>query len=127
MADEKRLYAIRGATGAQNTKESIISNVAQMCLQIFKENALCAEDIVSIQFTQTQDLTAQNAAAALRLGQNEFDVSSVALFTMQEPNIDGSPKNMVRVLVTAYLPNGAQRHHVYINGGEKLRPDFAKK
>ena len=126
MDDSKRLYGIRGASCAENTKESIRKNVAEMCLRIFKENGLTERAGVSVQFTQTDDLTAQNASAAFRLGQNELDVSKIALFTMQEPKIDDSPKKMIRVLVTAYLKDGASVRHVYINGAEKLRPDFAK-
>ena len=123
----KRLYGLRGATGAENNSDSIRKNIVEMCLSLFKDNNLNAEDIVSIQFTQTSDLTAMNAAAALRKGQNEFDVSQIALFTCQEPEIDNSPEKMVRVLVTCYMEEGSKLNHVYINGGEKLRPDFAKK
>ncbi|MBR6913109.1 MAG: chorismate mutase, partial [Treponema sp.] len=62
----KRLYGLRGATGAENTKESIQKNVVEMCLKLFAENSLSPEDIVSIQFTQTGDLTAMNPVAAIR-------------------------------------------------------------
>lgn len=138
----KRLYGVRGATGAENTKESISKNVCEMCLEIVKKNNLRAEDIVSIQFTQTNDLDEMNPAAALRKGQSEFDFSSVPLFCSQEPSIKNSPEKMVRVLFTAYFDfdedkgegdkdgktgngNAKKIKHVYINGGEKLRPDFA--
>lgn len=123
----RRLFGIRGATGAENSKESIQKNVVEMCLSIFSLNGISPEDIVSVQFTQTGDLTAMNPAAALRRGQSDFDVSSCALFSSQELEVDGSPEKMVRVLVTCYLDEGAELHHVYINGGERLRPDFAKK
>ena len=127
LMNMKRLYALRGATGAENTADSIRSNVSEMCLTLFQKNNLSPEDIVSIQFTMMSDLTAMNPAAALRRGQNEFDVSNIALFTSQEAQIDNSPEKMIRVLVTCYLPEKSELHHVYINGGEKLRPDFASK
>ena len=123
----KRLYGLRGATGAENTKESIKNGVVEMCLKLFEENNLAPEDIVSIHFTMTKDLTAMNPAAALRTGQSKFDVSQCALFSSQEVDIDGSPEKMVRVMVTCYLPENSKLNHVYIHGGEKLRPDFAKK
>lgn len=97
-----------------------------MCLEILKRNNLKTEDIVSIQFTQTRDLDVMNPAAALRKGQSEIDFSSVPLFCSQEPEIKGSPEKLVRVLFTAYLEENAKVSHVYINGGEKLRPDFIK-
>jgi len=123
----KRLYGLRGATGAENTMESIQANVVEMCLKLLKENNLQPDDIVSIQFTQTIDLTAMNPAAAIRRGQSEFDVSKCALFCSQEPVIDNSPEKMIRVLITCYLEENSVLNHVYINGGEKLRPDFCKK
>lgn len=123
----KRLYGIRGATGAENTKESVISNVCEMCLRIVKDNEINTGDIVSIQFTQTKDLNLMNPAAALRKGQDEVDFSQVPLFCSQEPDIAGSPEKLVRVLFTVYLSENHAVKPVYINGGEKLRPDFAKK
>ena len=122
-----RLFGIRGATGAENTKESVIRNVGQMFSQLAEENNLKSEDIVSIQFTITADLNQMNPAAALRRGNPPIDVSRVPLFCSQEPQIEGSPEKMIRVLITTYLEDDAKVVPVYINGGEKLRPDFAKK
>ena len=122
-----RLFGIRGATGAENTKESVIRNVGQMFSQLAKDNNLKSEDIVSIQFTITADLNQMNPAAALRRGNPPIDVSRVPLFCSQEPQIKGSPEKMIRVLITTYLEDDAKVVPVYINGGEKLRPDFAKK
>ncbi|MCR5172282.1 MAG: chorismate mutase [Treponema sp.] len=122
-----RLFGIRGATGAENTKESVIQNVGQMFSELVKENNLKSEDIVSIQFTITDDLTLMNPAAALRRGNPPIDVSRVPLFCSQEPKIEGSPEKMIRVLITTYLEDNAKVVPVYINGGEKLRPDFAAK
>ena len=122
-----RLFGIRGATGAENTKESVIQNVGQMFSQLAKENNLKSEDIVSIQFTITADLNQMNPAAALRRGNPPIDVSRVPLFCSQEPQIEGSPEKMIRVLITTYLEDDAKVVPVYINGGEKLRPDCAKK
>ncbi|MBQ9909772.1 MAG: chorismate mutase [Treponema sp.] len=123
----ERVFAIRGATGAENKTDSIVKNVCEMCLRLFAENNLSQKDFVSIQFTITRDLNVMNPAMALRKGQSEFDVSQIPLFCSQEPEILGSPEKMIRVLVTAYMDAQARPVPVYINGGEKLRPDFAKK
>jgi len=122
-----RLYGIRGATGADNTKESITKNVCEMMKAIYTSNNIKPEDTVSIQFTITTDLDIMNPAAALRKGETGINFSGCALFCSQEPVIVNSPEKMIRVLVTAYLPEQTAVKHVYINGGEKLRPDFAAK
>ena len=124
---DKRLFGLRGASGAENTKPSIQNGVTDMCRRLFEQNRLEPEDIVSIHFTMTKDLTALNPAFALRHGDVGIDVSGCALFSSQEVDIEGSPEGMIRVLVHAYLPKDAQPSHAYVNGGEKLRPDFVKK
>ncbi|MBQ7158732.1 MAG: chorismate mutase [Treponema sp.] len=123
----KRLYGLRGASGAENTKESVQTGVTDMCRALFADNNLSPEDIVSVHFTLTKDLTALNPAFALRHGDVGIDVSSLALFSSQEVDIEGSPTGMIRVLVHAYLEEGSKPKHVYVNGGEKLRPDFVRK
>lgn len=122
----KRLYGLRGASGAENTPESVQKGVTEMCRRLFLDNALLPEDIVSIHFTLTKDLTALNPAFALRHGDVGIDVSGCALFSSQEVDIQGSPAGMIRVLVTAYVEEGTSPQHVYINGAEHLRPDFVR-
>ena len=124
---KKRLYGLRGATGAENTQASMQQHVAEMCKSLFTENKLQSEDIVSIHFTLTKDLTAVNPCAALRKSDIDIDVSKCALFASQEVDIENAPTQMIRILITAYLPENATIHHCYIHGAEKLRPDFAKK
>ena len=105
----ERVFAIRGATGAENKTDSIVKNVCEMCLRLFAENNLSQKDFVSIQFTITRDLNVMNPAMALRKGQSEFDVSQIPLFCSQEPEILGSPEKMIRVLVTAYMDAQARQ------------------
>lgn len=124
---EKRLYGIRGATGVENTATSITEEVGKMCSDIFTKNNIDPEDIVSIQFTMTDDITKLNAAAALRKSNCKTDVSQCALFCSKEPQLENSLPLMIRVLVTAYLPLNSRVEHVYQNRAEVLRPDFVKK
>lgn len=123
----KRLYAIRGAACAKNTKESITEATVKMCSQIFTENNVNSNDIVSIEFTLTKDLNKENPCAALRRNYKEIDVSKAPLFCSQEAYIKGGLKKVVRVLLTVYLEENAEIHNIYINGAECLRPDFLKK
>lgn len=123
---EKRLAAFRGAVCVENTPESITENVCHMCRELFSRNSIKADDIVSLQFTITNDITKLNPATALRRGDCGIDVSAVPLFCSQEAFIEGGMPLVVRALLTAYSDVN-ERQNVYLNGAEKLRPDFSKK
>ncbi|MBO6176198.1 MAG: chorismate mutase [Treponema sp.] len=123
---QKRLYSIRGASCAKNTAESITDAVREMCSKLFTENSISGDDIVNIIFSMTADLDALNAATALRRADTGTDTSSVPLFTAQEASIKGMLPKVIRVMITAYLPEGTKVKPVYINGAQALRPDFAQ-
>lgn len=118
----KRLYAIRGAVCTSNTVDSIDEAVFQLYSTIKKENTFSDDDMVSIQFTLTNDLTEENPAAALR---KKCGVSSVPLFCSVEPPIKNSLQFVIRILITVYMDK--KPVPVYLNGAEKLRPDLAAK
>ena len=128
---EKRLAAFRGAVCVENTAESITENVCLMCRELFTRNNIKAEDIVSLQFTITDDITVLNPATALRKGNPGLDVTKFPLFCSQEAKIDGGMKFVVRALLTSYVDSAdgkiPERKNVYLNGAEKLRPDFGAK
>jgi len=122
----KRLTAIRGATCSENTKESITQTVCDMFNQIVIKNNLIAEDIVSVNFSITKEITVLNPATALRIGNPVIKTSELALFCTQEAYIEGGMKNVIRVMITAYADENLTKQNVYLNGAEKLRPDFSK-
>ena len=124
---DKRLTAFRGAICVENTPENITENVCLMCRELFTRNNIRAEDIVSLQFTITKDITKLNPATALRRGDCGLDVTAVPLFCSQEAEIEGGMPLVVRALLTTYVDGSAERHNVYLNGAEKLRPDFGVK
>jgi chorismate mutase len=104
-----------------------VAGVEHLGTALFRGNNLAAEDIVSIQFTVTEDLTALNPATALRRGSAGSLASGCALFCSQEPRYEGSLPGVVRVLITAYMDEGAKPLSAYLDGAEKLRPDLAQK
>ena len=127
----KVLTALRGAVCVENTAESITENVCLMCRELFTRNNIKAEDIVSLQFTITDDITVLNPATALRKGDAGLDVTKFPLFCSQEAKIDGGMKFVVRALLTTYVDSAdgkiPERNNVYLNGAEKLRPDLSAK
>ncbi len=121
---EKRLYSIRGAVCAENTKDSIIENVELLCSKLFSINSIKADDIVNIQFTVTPDLDVLNPATALRFSDTGIDTSRIPLFCAQEPVIKGMLANVIRVMITVYLDKDSICKTAYLNGAEVLRPDI---
>lgn len=120
----KRLYALRGAICSENTKEDILQNVQKMCSELFKLNNVQAEDLVSIQFTMTNDLNVLNPCSALRQVNTGIDTSKVALFGLPELEIVGMLRKCIRVMITLYMEENSSLHMVYMNGAEILRPDL---
>ena len=124
--NDKRLCSIRGAACSENTAESITDSVGKLCRLMFSGNKLSENDIVNIQFTVTPDLDALNPATALRrCGNTGLDTSVIPLFCSQEPVIRGMLPKVIRIMITAYVPEGFKRKSEYINGAEILRPDLA--
>ena len=121
---EKRLYAVRGAIFAENTKESIQEKTVKVFNAAVQQNNIKAEDIVSLQWTLTKDLDAMNPATALRLGSPSIEVSGIPLFCSQEAFVQGGRPKVIRMMLTAYLDD--KPSHIFLDGAEALRPDIAK-
>lgn len=121
MIDQhEKLFALRGATGCNNTEQDIQDKVYELYEALLERNNLKEDQIVSIQFTVTPDLTALNPAAALR---RSGKAQNLALFAAAEPVVEGMLPRIIRVLIHCYLPIDHRVQHVYINGAEVLRPD----
>jgi chorismate mutase len=119
---DKRLFALRGATRCLNDAEDMTRQVAVLYDELLAANHLAEGDMVSLIFSVTGDLTAQNPAAALRQSGRGGDL---ALFALREADVSGGLERTVRVLIHCYLAEGALPRHVYRNGAEILRPDRA--
>ena len=119
MLFRKKLYAGRAAVCAQNTPNDIKTAVVTAYTRFLKLNGLHEKDIVSLQFSITSDITAANPATLLR---SAGFASEIMLFCSAEPNIDGSPCGIIRLLFYYYGKKKAIP--VYLNGAEKLRPDL---
>lgn len=121
---EKRIYAVRGAIFAENTKDSIQEKAVKLFNAVVGKNGIKSQDIVSLHWTLTKDLDAMNPATALRLGKPAIDVSEIPLFCSQEAFIQGGRPKVIRMMLTAYLDQ--KPSHIFLDGAEALRPDFSK-
>lgn len=123
MDQNEKVFALRGATGCSNTEQDIQEKVSELYEELLKRNNLDETRIVSVQFTVTPDLTVLNPASALR---RSGKARELALFSAAEPVIEGMMPRVIRILILCYQPQGYKPKHVYINGAEKLRPDWAR-
>jgi monofunctional chorismate mutase len=115
------IRAIRGATTAQNTKDSIIENTKELLEEILKVNELDIDQIISVLFTATADLDAAYPAVAAR----EMGMVDAALMCVREMHVDGSLPRCIRVQVTAEMDISQKDvKHVYLKEAWALRPDL---
>lgn len=113
---------VRGAITVEEDKaELIIASARDLLKAVIEANGIQEQDVASVFFTTTPDLTtAYPAAAARQLGWHQ-----VALMGAQEmDNPNGLPR-MLRVLIHWNTDKGlSEIVHVYMRGAEKLRPDL---
>jgi chorismate mutase len=114
---------IRGAITAEaDTAEAIIEATQEVLNEIIQANGIQEDEVASILFTTTPDLTAQFPAKAAR----DMGWSQVALMGFQEMNVPNGVKLCIRVLVhwntTKHL---SELQHVYLRGAAVLRPEHS--
>jgi chorismate mutase len=117
------IRGIRGATvAAANTSEAIRAATRELLLALAEANGFHPDDLASILFTVSPDLTADYPAwAARQLGWVE-----VPMLCAQEIAVPDGMARCIRVLVhwnTEKRPDEVR--HVYLHAAVKLRPDRA--
>ncbi|MDQ3962998.1 MAG: chorismate mutase [Actinomycetota bacterium] len=123
MSTDRRLVALRGATGvATPDAAGIVAATAELLTELMTRNDVVPGDIVSILFTATPDLTAEFPAAAAR----KLGLDDVALLDAAEIAVPGAPSGIVRVLMHLYSQRAyAELRHVYLGTARSLRSDLA--
>jgi chorismate mutase len=117
-----RLLAVRGAiTCDDNTKAEIEAKTQRMMNELLARNELDHDQLVSIIFTATDDLTAEFPAVAAR----GLGLGDVPLLCARELGIDHGMARCIRVLVHCYTDRPRDElHHVYLDGARALRDDL---
>ena len=117
-----RLQALRGAvTCDANTKSEITDKTQQLVHELLTRNGLAHDDLVSIIFTATEDLTAEFPATAAR----ELGLGDIPLLCARELAIDGKMPRVIRVLVHCYTSRPrVELHHIYLGAARALRDDL---
>lgn len=117
-----RLMALRGATTCdEDTAEEIDRRTQALVEEMLKRNEVDHDDLVSIIFTATDDITAQFPATSARA----LGLGDVPLLCARELGIEGGMARTIRVLAHLYTERSRdQLHHVYLEGARSLRDDL---
>ena len=114
--------AIRGAIQVDaNERDQILEGTSELVGAILAKNGVTADDIISVVFTATPDLTAEFPAYAARL----MGMTDVPLLCASEIAVPGAMPRVLRVL--AHVETGRSRaeiHHPYLRGAAELRRDL---
>ncbi len=114
--------AVRGAiTVDRNEKEDILDAAKELVQEAINKNDITPDDIISIIFTITPDLTKAFPAAGVR----QLGITSVPLLDLAQPNVEGALEKCIRLIM--HINSDKQNsglHHVYLRGARVLRPDL---
>ena len=122
MADVVTLRAARGAiTVADDSRDAVLEATERLLREMLDRNAVSEDDVVSVLFTATDDITSVfPAEAARRIG-----LVSVPLMCMREMAVQGGLSRCVRVLLHFHTGRrGSEVAHVYLEGARALRDDL---
>jgi monofunctional chorismate mutase len=122
VTPQSRVRGLRGAiTVPADEPDAIMAATTTLLRELFDRNQVSHDDLVSIIFTSTADLTAEFPAAAARA----IGISDVPLMCSQEIPVRGSLERCIRVLVHLYTERDyAELRHVYLGGAAELRADL---
>ena len=116
--------AIRGAIQVEaDDRESILEGTAELVAEVMARNDLCTDDVISVIFTVTPDLTAEFPALAAR----KIGFHDVPLLCANEIDVPRALPRVVRLMMhvnTDQPRSGIQ--HVYLRGATALRLDIAQ-
>ena len=114
--------ALRGAIQvSENDRQTILDGAGTLVRVVLERNDLGSEDIISIVFTATPDLTAEFPAYAAR----QLGLTDVPLLCATEIAVPGAMPRVLRLLahVSTELARSDLRH-VYLDGAAALRTDL---
>ncbi|HEY2271295.1 MAG TPA: chorismate mutase [Jatrophihabitantaceae bacterium] len=114
--------AVRGAIQIDaNERELILEGTSELVREMLGRNELTNDDLISIVFTATPDLTAEFPAYAARL----MGMTDIPLLCTTEIAVPGAMPRVLRLL--AHVETSRSRSeiaHPYLRGAAALRRDL---
>jgi chorismate mutase len=116
------VLALRGAiTVETDTKAEIDTKTKHLVQEMLTRNDVAHDDLISIIFTATDDITAEFPATAAR----SLGLGDVPLLCARELGIAHGKRLCIRVLMHLESDRGRDSlHHVYLEGARTLRDDL---
>ncbi len=124
---EGGLVAVRALRGAiqvsANERQPILDGAGTLVQTVLDRNGVRPEDIISIVFTATPDLTAEFPAYAAR----QLGLSDVPLLCATEIDVPGAMPRVLRLLAHVSTDRArSELRHVYLDGAAELRTDLPR-
>ena len=116
---------VRGLRGATTVDEDTVAQVTERSQELMRklmsENDLVEDDIISVLFTATADVTSTFPATAIRA----IGFGAVPLLCAAEIAVPGAKPLCIRVLLHVYTTRSREEiRHVYLHGAQGLRDDL---
>lgn len=114
--------AVRGAIQIdRDRREDVLDATTELLSSVLARNGLSPEDLISVVFTATPDITSEFPAYAAR----QMGITDVPLLCATEIAVAGAMPRVLRLLahVETDLPREKVRH-VYLRGAAALRTDL---
>ncbi len=114
--------AIRGATQLDaDEREHLLQRTGELVRRVLAENGLSTDDLISIVFTATPDISSEFPAYAAR----SLGLVDVPLLCTVELDITGAMERVVRLLMHVESElSRSEVTHVYLHGARHLRRDL---
>ena len=114
--------AVRGAIQIdRDDRDEVLEATTELLTAVLHRNELVPDDLISVVFTATPDLTSEFPAYAAR----QMGITDVPLLCATEIAVPGAMPRVLRLLahVETDLPRADVRH-VYLRGAAGLRTDL---
>jgi chorismate mutase len=114
--------AVRGAiTCPEDTPAEITVATQELLTVMMERNELEHDDVISVIFTTTSDLTSAFPATCAR----GIGFGDIPLLCASEIDVPGSMARCIRILLHAYTSRArTDVRHVYLRGAQSLRDDL---
>jgi chorismate mutase len=116
---------VRGVRGATTVDEDTVAQVTERSQELMRtlmeSNGLVEDDIVSVLFTATADVTSTFPATAIRA----IGFGAVPLLCAAEIAVPGAMPLCIRVLLHVHTTRSRHEiRHIYLHGAQGLRDDL---